>query len=149
MATIDNLDISIYNRYAVRQQLVEQINQQLRLNETTNIQAHTQIVDNWPKLTELDLLLGIVPMNAPWAYFFAPKEFNKTRRSPFAFFRVSPTLGSLKDQEEQEEALENTPCETSEEEKEKETLSKLFSELRKLNNWIGFILGRRGQFLQG
>lgn len=149
MATIDNLDISIYNRYAVRQQLVEQINQQLRLNETTNIQAHTQIVDIDAKLSELDILLGIIPTNAPWAYIPPPKEFRGVRRSPFAFFRVAPTMGSLENQAQLAEAVSNTPCSTPDEEREKEQLENLFAMVDKLNNWLGFIVGRVGQFLPG
>lgn len=149
MTTIDKLDIGVYNRYAIHAQLLEAIQKELKLPGDNNIQAHTQIVDISPKLTELDLLLGIIPLNTPWAYFFPPKEFRRTRRSPFAFYRVAPTLGSLEEQERLVETLENTPCNTPEEKRERDALANCFSQLDKLNEWLGFIVGRVGQFLQG
>ena len=35
------------------------------------------------------------------------------------------------------------------EEEEKATLQKCFKQVDKLNSWLGFIVGRIGQFLQG
>lgn len=149
MATIDNLDISVYNTYAIRTRVIEQINTQLRLDQASSIPPQIQMLDLYPKLSELDLLLGIVPMANPWAYFYPPKAFISTRRSPFAFFRIIPSIGSLKDQKEDSEDLEQTFTESPEEEKEKAALTRCFKQMDKINSMLSFIIGRVGQFLQG
>ncbi|MEM1282045.1 MAG: DUF5399 family protein [Chlamydiota bacterium] len=147
--TIDKLDINVNNTYAIRTKMIEQINQQLRLDQAASIPPQTQVVDIYPKLTEMDLLLGIVPYLTPWAYFFPPKKFRFLRRSPFAFYRVAPTLGTLEEQEETEERLEHVETNTPEEKAEKEIIQGCFKQLNKINSWLGFIVGRVGQFLQG
>lgn len=150
MTTIDNLDISVYNLYAIRTKMIEQTNQQLRLEEAANIPPHTLVIDLYPKMTELDILLGVVPLHTPWAYFFPPKTKNEgMRRSPFAFFRVAPTLGSLEDQANQFETIEKTSCKNAEEQREKDIIKECFAQIEKINGWLGFIMGRIGQFLQG
>ncbi len=149
MATIDKLDLSVYNTYAVRTRMIEQINQQLRLDQASSIPPQTHILNLYPKLSELDLLLGVVAHQAPWAYFFPPKKFLSRRRSTFAFHRIAPTLGTLEEQEETEERLAQTSCHTAEEKQEKEIIQKCFKELNKINSWLGFIVGRIGQLLQG
>lgn len=149
MATIDQLDISVYNAYAIRTRAIEQINAQYRLDQADSIPAQLQMVDLYPKLTELDLLLGVVPMATPWAFFFPPKTFSTSRRSPFSFFRVVPSMGSLKDQEGDFDTLLQTPTSSAEEAKEKEVLTKAFKQMDKINNMLSFIIGRVGQFLQG
>lgn len=149
MATIDKLDLNVYNLYAIRTKMIEQINQEMRLDQAASIPPQTQIVDIFPKLTELDLLLGIVPLHTPWAYFYPPQKFRFTRRSPFAFFRVAPTLGSFEDQDESERQLDNIECKTPEEEKEKAAIKGCFKQVAQINRWLGYIVGRVGQFLQG
>jgi hypothetical protein len=149
MATIDQLDISVYNLYALRTRMLEQINNELRLSEASTIPPQTSVVDYLPKMTELDLLLGVAPVVTPWAYFYPPKQFRTIRRSPFAFFRVAPSLGSLEQQDEDEEKTESVVCETDEEENEKSAMLGCLKEIRKINNWLSFIVGRVGQFLQG
>lgn len=149
MATIDQLDLSVYNLYAIRTRMVEQINQQLQLDKASSIPPQTMMLDIYPKLTELDLLLGIVPLNTPWAYFYPPKQFRLMRRSPFAFSRVAPSLGSPAEQEKGEAILDSVPCETPEEEREKAALKGCFKQLGQINRWLGYIIGRVGQFLQG
>lgn len=148
MTTIDKLDISVYNLYAIRTRMIEQINQQLRLDQAAFIPPQIQVLDIYPKLTELDILLGIVPLHTPWAYFFPPPKFRLMRRSPFSY-RVIPSFGSYDDQSQEEEKLADIQCNSSDEEQEKETLKKCLKEIEKLNNWLSFILGRVGQFLQG
>lgn len=148
MATIDKLDISVYNLYALRTRMVEQINQQLRLDQASSIPPQIQVLDIYPKMTELDILLGIVPLHTPWAYFFPPPAFRFIRRSPFSY-RVVPSLGSYDDQAQEEQKLNDIPCNTTDEAQEKETLKGCFREIEKLNNWLSFIVGRVGQFLQG
>ncbi len=148
MTTIDKLDISVYNLYAIRTKMIEQINQQLRLDQAASIPPHILVLDIYPKLTELDILLGIVPLFTPWAYFFPPPRFRFMRRSPFSY-RVIPSLGTYDEQDEKEQELDNIACSTSDEVQEKETLKSCFREIEKLNNWLSFIMGRVGQFLQG
>jgi hypothetical protein len=147
MTTIDKLDISIYDLYAKRQVMVEQINQQFRLQEAHDIPPQTQVMNLNPELTQLDILLGVVPLNTPWAYFFPPKR--KLRRSPFSSFRVASSLGSLEDQAALFDFILSIPCQSAEEEEEKQSILQCFKQLDILNEWMGFIFGRKGQFLQG
>ena len=149
MATIDQLDISIYNLYAIRTRMTEQFNLQVRMGEAGSIPPQTQLVDVYPKLTELDLLLGVAPVVTPCAYFYPPKRYNVQRRSPFAFYRVAPTLGSLDKQEEDTSMLQDTECESEEDEEEKKTMIACLKEIEGINDLIGFVIGRVGQFLQG
>lgn len=149
MTTIDKLDISVYNLYAIRTKMIEQINQQYALEKAGAIPAHTAMLDLYPKLTEIDILLGIVPMFTPWAYFYPPKKFGLQRRSPFAFHRIVPSIGSLTDQREDEETIAKTQCESPGEEEEKAAIWGCLKQIEKINGWLGFIVGRVGQFLQG
>jgi len=148
-STIDQLDLSVYNLYAIRTKMLEQIDQQLSFKSAASIPPQTQLVDIYPRMTELDILLGIVPLHAPWAYFYPPRKLRDLRRSPFAFYRIIPTLGSDQEQEESESALAAIICETPEEEQEKVAIKNCFKQINKINDWLGFIIGRIGQFLQG
>ncbi len=145
MTTIDKLDMSVYNMYAVRARMMEQINNQWRLDQASTIPPQTHVLDILPKLTELDILLGVVPYSTPWAYFQAPDSFRNIRRSPFTFSRIAPTLG---EEAKLEEKLYQVPCKTKHEEKEKQVLFDCFNEVSKINSWMGHIIGRIGQFLQ-
>lgn len=149
MTTIDKLDISVYNLYAMRTRMIEQINQQLHLEEASTIPPQLHVVATQAKLTELDLLLGVVPLATPWAYFFPPKQFRNLRRSPFAFSYVAPSLGTAEEQEEAFASLVKMICHSADEEKEKAALVNCFKQIGKINNWLSFIIGRIGQFLQG
>lgn len=147
--TIDQLDMTVYSNYALRITLIEQINSQLRMTEASSIPPQLQVVDVYPKLTELDLLLGIVPLSTPWAYFYPPQRFRYTRRNPFAFFRVGPSFGSLEKQEEDEALLENIVCQSPQDEAEKAIIRNCLKQMGKINDMINYIIGRVGQFLQG
>lgn len=147
--TIDKLDISLYNMYAVRITMIEQINTQLRLGEASTIPPQTQLVDLFPKLTELDILLGVIPVTTPWAFFFPPQRYQRVRRNPFAFFRVAPSFGTLEEQAKEEARLEQFPCETEEQEKQKAVLLKCFKQMNKINEMLSYIIGRIGQFILG
>lgn len=149
MTTIDKLDIDIYIQYARRTQLIEQINQQYHFEDAAAIPPHIQLVDLYPKLTEMDILFGIASIHTPWAYFFPPPRFRFQRRSPFGFFRVAPSLGSFEEEDQNEKKLDDIECDTEEEEKEKKALKSCFSQISKINDWLSFIVGRVGQFLQG
>lgn len=147
--TIDQLDLSVYNNYAIRTLLNEQINQQMRLSEASSIPPQTFVLDMDPRLREMDLLLGILPLNTPWALFLPPKQAKRRRRSPFSFYRVAPTFGPTGRHDEETDMLERYECEDKEEEEEKESLLACLKQMKNINGWMGFIVGRIGQFLQG
>lgn len=147
--TIDRLDIGIYVQYARRMQLLEQVQAQFHIKEATSVPAQALIVDLYPKLSELDLLLGVGTTLAPWAFFFPPKNYAKQRRSPFAFHRVMPIFGSTDAEKDEEALLEDVVCDSVEEEEERSTLKRCIAKIKELNELLRFIGGRVGQFLQG
>jgi hypothetical protein len=147
--TIDRLDIGIYIQYARRMQLVEQVQEQFHLREATSIPASALIVDLYPKLTELDLLLGVGATLAPWALFYPPKNFSVQRRSSFAFHRLVPIFGQSDAEIEEERKLSAIECSDDEEEREKTIILKCIKKLKELNELLQYIGGRIGQFLQG
>lgn len=149
--TIDRLDISIYVQYARRTQLIEQVQQQYSLREATNVPAQALIVDLYPKLKELDILLGVATTFAPWAYFYPPKSFTNQRRSPFSFHRIIPILGENENEDEEvlDKRLAAIDCDSEEAEAEKGVIRRCLGEVKKLNALMRFIGGRIGQFLQG
>ena len=149
MTTIDKLDINIYVQYARRTQMIEQINQQYHLDQAASIPGQISVINLYPKILEMDVLLGVVPVRAPWAYFFAPTMYRFQRRSPFGFFRVAPSLGSFEQEDDDQRKLDEVLCEDEEEEKEKGAIKACFTQIDKINNWLSFIVGRVGQFLQG
>lgn len=147
--TIDRLDIGIYIQYARRMQMLEQVQQQYHLKEAVSIPAQALIVDLYPKLSELDLLLGVGTTLAPWAYFFPPKNFAYQRRSSFAFHRILPVFGKQDAEKEEEEKLNKVICTSEEEEEEKLTIRNCIRKVKELNELLRYIGGRIGQFLQG
>jgi hypothetical protein len=153
--TIDKFDIGIYIQYARRTQLIEQVMSQYHMREATTVPAQALIVDLYPKLAELDLLLGITTFSLPWAYFYAPRSYSGQRRSPFAFHRVIPFMGERRQDEEgdeqrrDEELIEETECMTPEEERERKVLRACFRQIEEINSLLRYIGGRIGQFLQG
>lgn len=147
--TIDRLDIGIYIQYARRMQLIEQVQEQFHLREATTVPAQALIVDLYPKLSELDLLLGVGTTLAPWAYFFPPKSFPFQRRSAFAFHRILPIFGRADAENEEEEKLNAIVCDSDEEEEERSAIRGCIKKIREINSLLRFIGGRIGQFLQG
>lgn len=147
--TIDKLDIGIYIQYARRTELIEQVRQQYHMPEAQGVPAQALIVDIYPKLSELDLLMGVATVHAPWAYFFPPKRYSYQRRSPFVFHRIIPILGSDEEQEEEEKKLAQIECSSEEESKEKSILQACFAQIGQINELMRYIGGRIGQFLQG
>ena len=136
-------------QYARRTTMIEQTTQQYHLDEAGSIPAQITVLDVYPKLPEMDLLLGVGQVRNPWAFFFAPPKYRFQRRSPFGFFRVAPSLGSFEEEEENERELDEIACDNEEDEKDKKSLKNCFEQIKKINNWISFIVGRVGQFLQG
>lgn len=149
MATIDQLDISVYNAYAIRTRMIEEINQEFHIAEAGNVPAQAVFITTAPKMTEMDLLLGVSQSITPWAYFFPPKQFRSRRRAAFSFSRIVPSIKSTDDGGEEHENLYSVVCDDEEDEKERKAIAVCFKEISKLNNWLGFIVGRIGQFLQG
>lgn len=148
MATIDNLDMSVNVNYALRIMLSEQVNSQLRMTEAASIPPQLSVVNISPRVTELDLVLGVATVAPPWAYFYMPPHFRDMRRNPFAFFRVGPSFGSLANQEKDEEKIENIVCQTPQEEAQKQTLLSCLKGMSKINDMMSYVLGRVGQFLR-
>lgn len=149
MATIDKLDLSVYNLYAIRTKMIEQTNQQLQLDKDASIPPQTQLLNIFPKLTELDILMGVVPMHTPWAYFYPPQRFRFIRRSPFASYRIAPSTGLEEENGQEEQVIAAIECHSPEEESEKEAIKGCFKQIKQINKWLGYIIGRIGQFLQG
>ena len=149
MTTIDSYDINIYLNYAKRMQLVEQTNASLGLEHAVSISQQTSTISLYPKMTEMQMLLGVVGIITPWAHFIPPKSYDRRRRSPFAFSCVAPLLGSDEEQRELGDKIDGIEIFTEEQELEKKVLSECFSTLNRLNGMLGFIVGRLGQFLQG
>lgn len=148
MATIDDLGIQVHSLYAIRTTLAEETYKEFRLQEAASIPPQTTLFDTFPKMTNMSAVVGEVPVTT-WAFFFAPKGFYQTRRSPFAFYRIAPSLGSLEKQDEDEALIASIPVMTEEEKQEKEAVLQLIDVVRKVNDWINFIWARVGQFLQG
>ena len=48
-----------------------------------------------------------------------------------------------------EQKLDDIICEDEEDEKKKKAIKACFAQIEKINNWLSFIVGRVGQFLQG
>ncbi len=144
--TVDKLDKSVYDTYALRTRMLEQINQELRLDQASSVPPQVFYLRSYPLLSEMELLLGIIPYHTPWAYFFPPKKF--IRRSPFGY-RMALSLGTLSEQEKLEEKLAQFHCNTSEEKAEKEILLNCFKMINKVNGWLGHIIGRMGSLLPG
>jgi hypothetical protein len=147
--TIDKFDLAIYIQYARRTELIEQVKLQYHTQEAGGIPAQAIMIDLYPKLSELELLMGVAAVTTPWAYFFPPKRFPAQRRSPFTFHRVVPIFGSADEQKEEEEKLEQIECSTEEEELEKGAIKRCFKQIEQLNDLMRYIGGRIGQFLQG
>lgn len=148
MATIDNLDISIYMRYAQRTQYVEEIREQFQLDRAAQVAKQAVTADLSPKLTELDILLGISKSYTPWALFREPKSFRETRRSPFSRSRIVPSIGS-EDEEEEEKKLDEIAVQNAKERRERDTLKRCVKQMKTINEWLGHIMGRIGQLIQG
>jgi hypothetical protein len=151
--TIDKFDIGIYIQYARRTQLIEQVMSQYHMKDAAGVPAQALIVDLYPKLAELDLLLGIATLSSPWAYFYAPRSYSSQRRSPFSFHRIIPFMGERdhgeEEQKKDEEIIEEIECRTPEEERERKVLRACFRQIEEINSLLRYIGGRIGQFLQG
>ncbi|MDB6081047.1 MAG: hypothetical protein JWO53_319 [Chlamydiia bacterium] len=147
--TIDDLDIGIHVQYARRTELIEQVRQQYHMPEASGVPAQTLIVDIYPKLTELDLLMGVAAVNTPWAYFFQPRRYSSQRRSAFAFHRIIPIFGTAEEEKDEEQRLDSIQCSTPEEEHEKGIIKDCFKQIKQINELLRYIGGRIGQFLQG
>ena len=149
MTTIDKLDIAVHVQYARRTEMVETIRQEYRFEQAGAVEQHALTVALSQQMSQMDLLLGVMRTYAPWAYFYPPKRYFSQRRPSFVSYRVAPSLGSLEKQQSDTEKLENVKCKDAEEEKERSILSECLGAIEEINDLIGFVVGRIGQFLQG
>jgi len=149
MATIDKLDFRVHVQYARRTQMVESINKEYRISEASSIPEQIKVVDMYPRFMEIDLLLGMVRSHAPWAMFWPPRKFFSQRRPSFTSYRVLPSLGTLEKQVSDYSKINNYSCRSSKQESEKQAIMSCFQQIDKINGWIGHIIGRVAQFLQG
>jgi hypothetical protein len=151
MTTIDKLDIGIYIQYARRTQMIDDMNRQIRLQEADTIPAQLQLLNIYAKPSEMDILLGVITVTTPWAYFFPPKNYSLQRRSPFTFAQIAPIFTIFGDDEKEsdEDKLNKLACSSPDEEEEKKTMIRCLQNLKKINSWMTFVVGRMGQFLQG
>jgi hypothetical protein len=157
MATIDKLDLSVYNQYAIRSEMIRQFESQIQMEKAAAIPSHTQISDNYPKLPEVDLLLGLRTAHAPWAMFTAPKEFRELRRSPFnkrhriapSFEGVQSEMENLLDSYDPDKERDKDKHEKEEEKEEQTILKECFTQMNTINGWLGEIIGNIGRFVQG
>jgi hypothetical protein len=149
MATIDRLDIAVNYQYARRIEFVETIWKELHLERSTAVSDDALVVDLLPKRSEVELLLGVIETRAPWAYFYAPPSFQTQRQSTFAFFRIAPTMGSLAQQAADAAKVATTQVHSREEVEEQSALAQFFSSVNDINQMIGFVTGRIGEFLKG
>lgn len=151
MATIDKLDIGIYMQYARRSEMVEKINQQYHLYEAGSIPPQITLFDLSPRLSEFDMLLGVVSVLTPWAYFFPPKNFTERRKSPFTFASVLPELLSGPNGSHNVEAIiakiQSVPCKTPEERAEQTALISFLKQGGKINEWLTHVIKQIGRFI--
>ncbi len=149
MATIDMLDLRVYIQYAKRTELIESINREFRISEAGSIPAQTKVVNMYPKISDIDLLLGFARCHAPWAFFWPPKKFFRQRRPSFTNYRVVPSLGTLEKHVIDQDKVSKCPCSLPHELAEQSALMDCFGMMDKINGWLGHIVGRIAQFLQG
>jgi len=147
--TIDKLDISVYNMYALRTRMVEDIKREFHLEEARAVSSQTQISITQAQVREMDRLMGLTSTSVttmPWAFFFPPDFFYQARFTPFTFAYIAP--GLKKKNEEDEDEIEGMACDDEEGKEEKKAILGCLKVIRKLNQWLGFVRGRMGQFLQ-
>lgn len=150
--TIADYEMSWYNLYALRTRSVEEIQKQYQLNQAATVTSNVVMPNYQQVQTELDMLFPDVRfVQNPFANFKAPpiKKHNQSRRSPFAFWRIAPSLGTLEEQEKLEAMVDQFNVDSNEEIREKKAIQSCFKQMNKLNSMLGFIVGRVGQFLQG
>ena len=149
MTTIDRLDLAIHIQYARRTEFIEAVKQQYHFEAADSIPPQTMVVDIYPRISEMELLMGVVRSYAPWAYFYPPKRFFAQRRPAFSRFRIVPSLGSLEKSEADLDKVASVSVQGAEEKEEQSLLKACLEEIEEINDLIGFVIGRIGQFLRG
>jgi hypothetical protein len=146
MPTIDKLpDYEISTSYALRILLLEEVK---RKADETRV-ADLTIVSYKPTYTDLETVMGVVQGPQAYASFHAPEDFYDMRRNPFTTFSVGPSFGSVEKRNAYENLIESTACPTAQDAAEKNTLLSCWGVVKKLDDMVSFISGRKGQFLQG
>src|ERR1700738_1205205 len=136
MTTIDKLDMDAHIRYAEDIEAWREITEEYGLAAPGAVSPQVQALDLFPKISELDLLLGVVTVTTPWALFLPPPDFRLRRRSPFAVSRIVPSLGTLEEHEDLETHIQSIQCETLEENREKSAILACLAQIDKINQWL-------------
>ncbi len=105
-------------------------------------------MDFHQKPAEIDLLLVFAAGNDTLGNLFATQVVPGTPSLSLYCGACGTTLGSQQDQDEREERIASTVCESAEEEREKSVLLACFEMITRINDWLGHIVSRIGQFLQ-
>jgi len=177
MTTIDKIDGEWYQEYARAVQEMETTFKNLRigsLQEARVVQPHTWVESLDIKVPLVDLLLGLYSPDRKTIAFFT-KPFSTQRRSPFGYFLIAPSLGTLEQQEEDAEKIrrvrimdEEREGESGEEEesedkgkqsaatnksriekRRKSALEEMYELLQDLNGWLLEIKGKQAQYQKG
>jgi len=147
--TIDKLNIGVYVQYARRMQFMESVNKQYRIAEAYNIPAQTQIINISPRTSEIEMLMGRSYGGNVWAIFSPPRNYFIQHRPIVSKFRIVPSIGSLQKQDADQAKVAAYSCATRQEEREQQAIGSVFEVVNNICGWIGHIVGRVGQFLQG
>lgn len=151
MPTIYELSMKVYSDYAQRTDNIERLNKEIHLQEADAIPGKIRVEMLEGKWPNIDRLLGVSSTCTPWAFFYAPQDWLAQRRSPFTFGQIAPSLRiyAQEDEETEEEKLEKISVSSKEEEEEKAMIKNCLAQVKKVNSWLSFVVGRMGQFLQG
>lgn len=158
--TISDLGIEVSTRYAEdREKFDETI-----IKEARGIPVQTQIDVTAPSYPmELDVLFGVNQRNISWADFIAPPKYYEQKRRLFTD-QLIPSLGTSEKRDSQLERVlqmskKNVPVdrepsweekiEFTEEEKERNTLKNLFTDVKNLDQDIIDFKSRCMQYQKG
>lgn len=159
--TIDNLGFDAYQRYAFDQKILEDTER--KHHETPALSKQTQIDVIQPSFTsEVDLLLQTKQKNGAWAIFAPPTGYSEPKPRFFTY-EILPSLAkdpSLIEKVEKEGDDAQGQQHTTEEEwelaqkkeeqqKEKETITRLFHCIIKLDKCMLDVNTKRMQYHKG
>ncbi len=157
---LSKLPLQTYIQYAKRTQYIEALNRVYRFNEAATVPRQVEVNDVFPREQDIDILLGVIRANRPWASFMPPPRFDQgslsgtlrtlyQREPSFNRYRAAPKLGSLEKQEADYHRVLNYPETSPSARREKKALKRLFEHLEDVNGMVSYVTGRIGQFLQG
>lgn len=152
--TIDRLRMDAHTDYANRIEAYREVAIQFPPGQLASLSGQVSMDTVTPQPTNLELLLGNVAVNTPWAIFLAPGDLNKEkkrvqRRMPFGVSTLLPVLGSSEDCTLLQERVLGHACSTQEEERERHSLDNFFGMLQKLNTMAGDVFNSIHRFIHG